>query len=146
MSFFEEIVLQDLHGWAEVDQFCYRVMNPLIELDPENFSYLDKWSLDESKDIRRVSLVSMIRVSKGGLRLFYNYDQMISLVDRLKEDEDIHVKKAVGWVLKCAYPTYPDQIEQYLKANVRNLDRLIFRYALEHVGKEKKKELMGLER
>lgn len=146
LTFFEEIVLTDLKGWAEVDQFCYRIMNPLIELDPLYFSYLDKWSLSDSKDVRRVSLVSMIRTCRGGLKLYYNYDQMISLVERLKQDDDIHVKKAVGWVLKCAYPTYPKKVERYLKDNVGNLDRLIFRYALEHVGKEKKKELMSLER
>lgn len=146
LPFFEEIVLNDLKGWAEVDQFCYRIMNPLIELDPLYFYYLDRWSLSDSKDVRRVSLVSMIRTCRGGLKLYYNYDQMISLVERLKHDEDIHVKKAVGWVLKCAYPTYPLKVEGYLRDNVSNLDRLIFRYALEHVGVDKKKDLMSLER
>jgi 3-methyladenine DNA glycosylase AlkD len=146
MSFFEQIVLNDLTNWAEVDQFCYRIMNPLIELDTQYFSYLDKWSLCNSKDVRRVSLVSMIRTCKSGLKLYYNFEQMIFLVDRLKNDKDIHVRKAVGWVLKCAYPTYPKKVEAYLRANVSNLDRLIFRYALEHVSKEKKTKLMSLER
>lgn len=146
LPFFEEVMLSDVREWYEVDQFCYRIMNPLIELEESNFTYLDKWSLSTHKDVRRVSLVSMIRTQKSSLKLYYNYEQMIYLVDRLKDDSDFHVKKAVGWVLKCAYPTYPHKVEQYLRDNVSNLDRLIFRYALEHVPTEIRKQLMSLER
>lgn len=145
MGFFEKIVLKHLHNWAEVDQFCYRVMNPMIELEAVNFRYLDKWSKSSNKDTRRVSLVSMIR-SSGKLTLEYDYEKMILLVERLKHDDDFHVRKAVGWVLKCAFVTYPNKVEEYLRNNVNNLDRMIFRYALENIGKKKKDELMNIKR
>ena len=85
--------MNDLQGWGQVDQFCYRIMNPLIELNPSFYSYLDKWSYSSNKDVRRVSLVSMIRTKGGGLFLYYDYEQMITLVERLKHDDDFHVKK-----------------------------------------------------
>lgn len=143
MEFFEKIVLEDIKGWGEVDQFCYRVMNPMIELVDSNYAFLNRWSVSDNKDVRRVSLVSMIR-SSGKLTLEYDYQKMIGLVQRLKNDDDIHVKKAVGWVLKCAYVTYKDEVTEYLKTNVKTLDRLIYRYALEHATKEEKEKLMSL--
>ncbi len=144
--FFEDVMLKDVREWYEVDQFCYRIMNPLIELDCDNYKYLDKWSLNQHKDVRRVSLVSMIYTDKGGLKLRYDYQKMITLVERLKSDSDFHVKKAVGWVLKCAYVSYPQKVEKYLRDNVSNLDRMIFRYALEHVPNNLRSDLMKLER
>lgn len=144
MDFFEEIVLNELFNWAHVDQFCYRVMNPMIELTPSNYCYLDKWSNSDNKNVRRVSLVSMIYTDKGGLKTRYDLNHILTLCDRLKDDDDIHVRKAVGWVLKCAFVTYPKDIEFYLRKNVKTLDRLIFRYALEHVKDPLRKELMSL--
>lgn len=143
MDFFVNILNNYIEGWGQVDQYCYRVMNPMIELKDEYYDYLLKWSDSPNKDIRRTSLVAMIRVSKG-LKMFYDFDKMIYLVEKLKTDNDIHVRKAVGWVLKCSYFEYPERLEKYLRDNVGNLDRLIFRYALEHVEDPLRAELMSL--
>lgn len=143
MEFFEDILLHHVHEWDQVDQFCYRVMNPMIELKESYYDYLLKWSDSPNKDVRRASLVSMIR-SKQVLTLEYDFDKMIYLVEKLKTDEDIHVRKAVGWALKCSYFKYPSKLEQYLRENASHLDRLIYRYALEHVEESLRQELMKL--
>lgn len=143
MAFFVSILQNYIQGWGQVDQYCYRVMNPMIEQKEEYYNYLLKWSESSNKDIRRASLVAMIRTSKG-LKVFYDFDRMIYLVEKLKNDPDIHVRKAVGWVLKCSYFNYPQQLETYLRDNVSNLDRLIFRYALEHIQEPLRQELMSL--
>lgn len=142
ISFFEELLSTVVTGWGRVDQLCYRALNPLIE-SGENHEYLIKWSDSGNKDIRRASLVSMIR-SSGKLTLGYDYEKMINLVEKMKSDEDYHVRKAVGWVLKVAYPTYPKMIEEYLRTNSSNLDRMIYRYALEHVAEPLRSELLQL--
>ena len=144
IPFFEDILYKDINGWGEVDQFCYRVLNPIFNNDYSLYPYLTKWSTDSNKDIRRASLVAMI-ISSGKLTLNYDYDKMITLVERLKNDSDFHVRKAVGWILKCAFVSYPDKVETYLRDNVMNLDRIIFRYALEHVENPLRDELIHLE-
>lgn len=144
LPYFEEILFNVVEGWGEVDQYCYRVLNPIFNDDYSLYKYLDKWSTDNNKDVRRASLVSMI-VSSGKLTLDYDYELMITLVERLKDDEDFHVRKAVGWILKCAYLSYPIKIEAYLRKHVGNLDRMIFRYALEHVENPLRNELINLE-
>lgn len=143
MKFFEEILLNHIHGWGQVDQFCYRVMNPMIELKDEYYEYILKWSKSNNKDVRRASLVSMIQ-SKGTLKVEYDFDKVLAIVEQLKNDEDIHVRKAVGWVLKCTYFKYPERLEAYLRNNHDTLDRLIFRYALEHIKNPLRNELLNL--
>lgn len=143
MDFFVNILNNYINGWGQVDQYCYRVLNPMIELKEEYYDYLLQWSESPKKDIRRTSLVAMIKSSKG-LVLEYDFDKMIYLVEKLKTDSDIHVRKAVGWVLKCSYFKYPVHLEKYLRENVSNLDRMIFRYALEHVEDPLRQELMSL--
>ena len=140
IDIYEDILYNIINGWGQVDQFCYRVLNPILN-DPTYFHYLDKWSLSTNKDIRRASLVSMI-ISSQKLTLDYPLDKVLLLVERLKEDEDFHVRKAVGWVLKCAYVTYKKEITNYLIKHKNTLDRMIYRYALEHAAKEEKKILM----
>ena len=143
MPFFEDILYNYIHEWDQVDQYCYRVLNYMIELKEEYYDYLLKWSESTNKDVRRASLVSMIKTNKK-LVVEYDFDKMIFLVEKLKNDQDIHVIKAVGWVLKCSYFKYPERLEEYLRDNVKNLDRMIFRYALEHVEDPLRQELMSL--
>jgi|GEM_PF-265399 len=140
---FENILLEHIKGWGQVDQYCYRCLNPFLEYNNENYKSLVRWSNSQNKDVRRASLVSMI-VSSNRQYLELDYEKMISIVDKLKDDEDFHVRKAVGWVLKCAYIKYPSLVERYLRDNVRNLDRMIFRYALEHVLEPLRNELINL--
>lgn len=143
IEFFEHLIIHYAKGWGRVDQLCYRAINQVIESDESMYDYLLKWSQSENKDIRRVSLVSMIR-SANTQRVYYDIDKALALVDTLKDDSDIHVQKAVGWVLKCAYPIYPDRVESYLREYAPTLKRLIVRYALEHVKDPLRAELLNL--
>lgn len=142
IDYFDDLLHTVVHGWGKVDQICYRAINPVIE-SGELYEYLLKWSDSDNKDVRRASLVAMIQ-SSTKQALTYDYDKMIYLVEKLKHDEDFHVRKAVGWTLKCAYPTYKKKVECYLRENVGNLDRMIYRYALEHVEEPLRTELINL--
>jgi 3-methyladenine DNA glycosylase AlkD len=69
---------------------------------------------------------------------------VIYIVEALKNDEHIHIKKGIGWLLKCSYKTYNQEVIDYLKSNYKLLPRTTFRYALEKMPIELKKELMAL--
>jgi len=62
------------------------------------------------------------------------------VVEKLKNDEEEHVQKGVGWLLKYAYLSYLDEMYGY----VDDLPRLIFRYALEKPPKDVREKLMSL--
>ena len=105
------------------------------------YEKLEQWSKSANKDVRRAALVSMLQ-SSTKITCTYPLDKLMSLVESLKSDPDLHVKKAVGWVLKCAYVEYPNAIMDYLENNKETLDRMIFRYALEHMNEELKQKMM----
>jgi 3-methyladenine DNA glycosylase AlkD/ribosomal protein S18 acetylase RimI-like enzyme len=142
-DFFEDILCNHIHGWGEVDQYCYRVLSSMVNKYQELYRNLVVWSDSKNKDVRRASLVSML-TSSSNITCTYNFDKAIFLVEKLKHDEDFHVRKAVGWVLKCLYVTNKDSVTKYLESNVDSLDRMIFRYALEHASKNEKDKLMKL--
>lgn len=140
---YEKLISEYIVGWGIVDQFCYRIINPLIEKYDELYSNILNWACSENKDIRRLSLVAFIR-SSGKLVVYYDFFKVINVIELLKCDNDIHVQKAIGWVLKCCYLNYPIDLIEYLTANVDNLQRLVFRYALENMSQKDKDRLMKL--
>lgn len=142
-TLFDKWINQYVRNWGMCDQLCYRAINPLDEKYEELYKEIIRWSKSDNENVRRVSLVCMIR-STGSLVVYYDFHKVIQMVDRLKHDDDIHVQKAVGWVLKCCYKNYPDQLADYLKINVKTLPRLVFRYATENMPMELKQEMMGL--
>lgn len=142
LDIYEDILHKNIHGWGQVDQYCYRILGAIFNNNYMLYSKLKEWSESPNKDVRRASLVSML-ISSGKITLTYPIEQAMKLVEALKEDDDFHVRKAVGWVLKCAYPTYPNTIVEYLKKNSKTLDRMIFRYALEHMEEELRQELLS---
>lgn len=144
IEYFEHLLYNYAHNWGRVDQLCYRAINPVIELDSKFYDYLVKWSNSENKNVRRASLVAMIQ-SRGSHSTEYDYNKLIFIVNKLINDQDLHVKKGIGWLLKVAYLKYPLKIEKYLRENVKQLDRVIFRYALDHIKNPLREELLNLE-
>ncbi|QVK21237.1 DNA alkylation repair protein [Mycoplasmatota bacterium] len=144
LSLYENWIEKYVDNWGKCDQLCYRLINPLIEKYDELYTYIVKWSNSSKPTTRRVSLVSFIHSSKGH-SVLYDFNKILPIIDKLKDDSDIHVQKAVGWVLKCSYYNYPSEVVIYLRKNVKILNRLIFRYSLENMPIDLKQELMSLD-
>ncbi len=143
IEIFDEWINLYIKDWGMCDQLCYRLINPLVEKYDQMYDRLLLWSDSTNKNVRRVSLVSFIRSSQK-LIVYYDFERVIKIVDKLKKDDDIHVQKAVGWVLKCCYTNYQTELVSYLKENISSLSRLVFRYSLENMPKDIKAELMKL--
>ena len=69
----------------------------------------------------------------------YDYISNINLLLKLN-----HIQKGLGWLLKYAYLTYPNEVEKYLRDNVDILSRTTFRYALEKMPKDLRNMMMHL--
>ncbi len=142
INIYEKWVKEAIHGWGECDQFCYRLMNPLLKKYPEIYDdYLLKWSDSDNFNIKRIAVVAITGSSRT---VAIDIKKVFYMTDKMKFDEDILIQKAVGWVLKCCYKDYPNELVNYLKDNVDNLTRITYRYALEKMPNHLKKELMSL--
>lgn len=142
-EFYEKWLFNYVDSWGKCDAYCYRVLNPMIELYPELYSNILNWSKFDKIYVRRASLVCFI-ISKADFSVDYDLNKLLYICDSLKDDKHIHIQKGLGWLLKYAYLTYPNEIENYLRNNVNVLSRTIFRYALEKMDLSLRNELMKL--
>ncbi len=138
---YEKWTKEYVHGWDQCDQFCSRVTTPMLIKYPELYDKLLEWSDESDFNVKRISLVS---ITGSTTTVVLEFDKVIRIVDKLKNDEDILIQKAVGWILKCCYKEYPKQLEAYLLANHTTLSRVIFRYSLEYMPKDKKDKFIKL--
>lgn len=133
----------NVDSWGSCDQLCYRVVNPYLEKHSAFYDKICEFSKSEDKNIRRVSLIALIRTGIS-LKVYTPWKWVVERVEDLVDDKDIHIQKAIGWVLKCSYYNYPKELEGYLRKNIYRLSRTSFRYALENMPIELKEELMSL--
>ncbi|MTI69811.1 MAG: DNA alkylation repair protein [Firmicutes bacterium] len=142
-SIIEKWLYKYINNWGMCDQFCYRVLNPLVYKYPGLFKNVLSWTESDKTYVRRAALVSLIRSGKG-IRVKYDIKKVFTVVDKLKDDDELHIQKGVGWLLKYTYQANPAEVINYLKENVDNLSRTSFRYALEKVPKETRQVMMKL--
>ena len=128
-------------GWWECDQFCYRILNPFVYSFPELYSRVLTWTAWENPYVRRAAPVSLIAVGPPN-HVDYPADKVFDICTRLLGDEHIHVRKGVGWLLKCAYTTYPEQTVDYLESNAGSMSRTTYRYALGRMPKQLRTRLL----
>ncbi len=136
-------IKNNVNSWGRCDQLCYRVINPYLEKYNDFYKELIKFSNSKDKNIRRVSLVALIRTGNS-LKVYTPWKWVVERVEALIDDKELHIQKAIGWVLKCSYYNYPQELEKYLRKNIYRLSRTSFRYALENMPNDLKEELMGL--
>ncbi len=113
----------------------------MLEKHPELFPLVLEWTESNKTYVRRAAPVSLLESGRS-FRVNFSVERVMEVVNRLKNDPEDHVQKGVGWLLKYAYLSYPEEVMEFLKENVNELPRLIFRYALEKTPREIKEELM----
>jgi len=143
MPYYEKWLHNNIKSWGQCDVFCYRVLNPMAEKYPQLFSKVLEWTESSRTYVRRAAPVSLLESGRS-FRVNYPLEKVMMVVDSLKNDREYHVQKGVGWLLKYAYLSYPEEVHSFLKNNANNLPRFVFRYALEKTPLEVKEELMNL--
>jgi 3-methyladenine DNA glycosylase AlkD len=141
IDIYEKWIYEAIHGWGQCDQFCYRLTNPLLAKDGSLYDYVIKWSDSDEFNVKRIALVTLIG-SSGTIAV--DIEKVFYMTEKFKGDPDILIQKAVGWVLKVCYREHPNELESYLRKNVKTLSRTTFRYALEKMPKDLREELIKL--
>ena len=142
-DYYEKWLYEHIDAWGKCDVFCYRVLNPMVERHPSLFANVLKWADSPDTYVRRAAPVSLLESGRS-FRVNRPLDDVLTVVEKLKDDREIHVQKAVGWLLKYTYLSYPAEVTDYLRDNVDTLPRVTFRYALEKTPAHVREELMAL--
>ena len=142
-KYYEKWLYKYVDTWGKCDAYCYRVLNPMIEKYAELYQNIIEWTKAEKIYVKRASLVCFI-ISKAEFYVDYDIQKILNICNILKEEKHINNKKGLGWLLKYAYLTYPNEVEKYLRDNVDILSRTTFRYALEKMPKDLRNMMMHL--
>lgn len=135
---FENWVKNYINNWAVCDTFCTRVMADFLEKYPKFLYELKKWSKSENRWVKRASAVSLIKFAKKGLFL----NGVFEAAETLLLDKDDMVQKGYGWLLKVASAKNLKEVYDFVIKYKKIMPRTAYRYAIEKMPLELKKEAM----
>lgn len=115
-------------GWAECDVLCQS--NFPAEVMLPNWSIwkklLIKFSKDKNIQKRRASLVLLTKAVRTSPDMRFS-DLAFKNIDRLKEEKEILITKAVSWILRSLIKNHKDEVADYLKKNKDTLPKIAVR-------------------
>ena len=131
--------VEGLTNWGETDGLCSEVLAPLLAREPSLVANLSTWTRASSRWRRRAAAVALVKAARAG----DHHGAAFEICDRMAEDRDDMVEKAVGWLLKEMSRTEPDRVAEYLLANINRLSRTTVRYACETLPADLQKTVMS---
>ncbi len=131
--------VDSLNNWAETDCLCCDLLAHLLEAEPQLVGRLTAWTRSRNRWRRRAAAVGLVRHARRG----DHHDAAFAICDRLAEDRDDMVEKAIGWLLKEASRTQPQTVADYLLHNIHRLSRTTVRYACEKLPAKLRDRVMS---
>ncbi len=120
--------LDHLVGWAEIDSVCTGKYT-ITEI-PGQWkiwkTLISKFSKSKNINKRRASLVFFCSplATVDDERLA---DHALAIVDRLKDEKEILITRAISWVLRSMVKRYRKKLEAYLRDNSETLPKVAVR-------------------
>lgn len=141
---FISYALPGLNNWSLCDSLGIYAVEPLLFLDPQIVLPLSESCVKSNNIwIRRFGVVIL-----RGYRKIKITPEVFALIDRVMEDEEKDVKKAVSWVLRMITPNNSDEVANYLvkwaKKNPNKDTKWIIKDGMKKLPKEKQAEILTL--
>ena len=131
-------------NWAHSDVLS-GTYSRMLEADPGSvMPQLRRWNVADDLWRKRVSIVSLIHYT-GKNAAFLPPDVVLPMVDNCAEDTRQPIQKAVGWVLREMWRTYPREVRAYLEANAGRVARGAYTRAIERMGTDERAQMRSLQ-
>lgn len=127
-----------ISNWATTDVLCMLVLPHFFTKRIIGFDKLKEWNTSQSEWQRRAVPVLFVELIK--LKIDLKYEEVISVIDNLMDDDSDYVQKGLGTLLRELWKKHPKEIEKYLFEWKDKCGRLIIRYATEKMDKEYRKK------
>ena len=136
-----ERLLRESGTWALVDGLAPHVVGPLAARFPDIEATLWRWADDPDLWLRRAALLAYLLPMRRGEPVF---EKFAAIADRLLEDREFFVRKAIGWVLRERSRKAADEVYVWLVPRRQRAARLTLREASKHLSDEQRNEILGL--
>jgi alkylated DNA nucleotide flippase Atl1/3-methyladenine DNA glycosylase AlkD len=107
-----EDLLRRSYTWAFVDEIAVHLMGPLVERDAHLNRRLDRWAKDKDFWIRRSALLALLLPLRRGEG---DWPRFVRYADRMLEEKEFFIRKAIGWVLREVAKKHPDRVREFLR-------------------------------
>lgn len=135
---FEHWLSAYVDNWASCDTLCNHTIGTFVEMYPEYIARLKEWTKSDNRWVRRGAAVTLIIPARKGLFP----DDILQIASAMMTDKDDMVQKGYGWMLKAASQAYCERIFDYVTEHRATMPRTAFRYAIEKMPPEMRKEAM----
>lgn len=132
----EELVRRS-KTWALVDGLAVNVVGS-INLRYKIKTRLDRCARDENFWIRRTSLLAEIKPLKAGAP----FGPFAARADRMLEEKEFFIRKAIGWVLRETSKTRPDEVYEWIAPRTHRASGVTMRETVRYLGDKRSKLLM----
>ena len=108
-----EGLLRACRTWALLDPLVLGVVGVLAQRDPSGWDpVVRRWAGDEDFWVRRAALLTHLPALRRGEG---DWDRFAELADRMLEEREFFVRKAIGWVLRETAKRRPQLVADWLE-------------------------------
>src|SRR5690606_36138096 len=124
-----ERLVREAGTWALVDKLA-NVAAAVVERHPDAVDTLDRWSVDPDFWVRRLSLLTLLPALRQGGG---DFDRFAAYADRMLEEREFFIRKAIGWVLRDTGKRRPELVRDFLAPRLDRAAGLTVREAVKHL-------------
>lgn len=135
-----ERLVRESQTWALVDGLAASVAGSLVERFPELGETLDRWSVDPDFWVRRSSLLALLGPIRRGGGDFVRFS---GYADRMLEERQFFIRKAIGWVLREAGRKRPDVVYSWLLPRAQRASGVTVREAVKYLPEVQREEILA---
>lgn len=126
-----ERLLRESGTWALVDNLAVHTAGPLLERSPGADRMVERWGSDEDFWMRRSALLVHLGPLRSGGG---DWGRFTGLADRMLEEKEFFIRKAVGWCLRDAARLRPDMVYEWLLPRAERASGVTVREAVKRLA------------
>jgi 3-methyladenine DNA glycosylase AlkD len=132
-----ERLVREAKTWALVDGIAGDVLGELLVRHPRAAAKLDRWAKDSDFWVRRSALLAQIKPLREGAS-FHRFGRY---ADAMLDEKEFFIRKAIGWVLREAGKTRPDDVYEWLAPRADRASGVTMREAVKYLKPEQSARL-----
>lgn len=133
-----ERLVRESRTWALVDVLAGDVLGELVVRFPDP-DRLDSWAADDDFWVRRSALLAQIEPLKAGMP----FEPFALYADAMLEEKEFFIRKAIGWVLREASKSRPDEVFEWLAPRFERASGVTRREAVKYLSARQRDALSG---
>lgn len=138
-----ERFVRQARTWALVDPLAGHVAGDVVTRCPESLEVLDDWAVDDDFWVRRAALLALLHPLRESRSQFNRFSMF---ADRMLEDKEFFVRKAIGWVLRDISRKWPTLVASWVEPRAGRMSGVTIREATRYLQPDVRDRLMEMYR